>query len=330
MKNLEVIVPCYNEEESIAFFERQMEEIFALLPEYRCSILYVNDGSKDGTYQIIKNSSAKKQYVNYISFARNFGKEAAMFAGLFHSAGDFVVVMDADLQHPPELIPQMLDGIKEGYDCCMARRINRKGENIIRQKLSKTFYRIMNLITSIDLVQGSTDYCLMTRQMVDAVLSLHERERFTKGIFQWVGFQKKYIEYENTERIAGESKWSFRSLFRYAISGITAFSVTPLHLASAIGIVVMLAAFIYALYIFGSALSSNAARTGFASIIIILLFLGGMIIFLLGVIGEYLSKIYIEVKQRPAYIIRDTSLKTTERKKQYEENIDHYSGQGDQ
>ncbi len=309
MKKLEVIVPCYNEEESIVLFEKRMEEIFCLLPEYQCSILYVNDGSKDDTCQIIKKSSAEKDYVNYISFARNFGKEAAMFAGLSHSAGDFVVVMDADLQHPPELIPQMLDGIKEGYDCCMARRTNRKGEKIIRQKLSRMFYRLMNRITSVEMLQGSTDYCLMTRQMADAVLSLHERERFTKGIFNWVGFQKKYIEYENKERIAGESKWSFGTLFRYAISGITAFSVTPLHLASAIGIIVMLAAFLYALYIFVTTLFLDTARTGFASIIIILLFLGGMIILLLGVIGEYLSKIYIEVKQRPVYIIKDTSLK---------------------
>lgn len=308
MKKIDIIVPCYNEEESLKLFQAQIDELFQHISGVEYSLLYVNDGSKDKTLEIIKSYSKEKENVNYISFARNFGKEAGILAGLSHAIGDYVVVMDADLQHPPELIPKMLDKVEAGYDCCMAKRVSRKGEGFIRRKLSRLFYRFMNLLTSIELVQGSTDFCLMTRQMVEAVLSLQERERFTKGIFNWVGFNKTYIEYENVERVAGESKWSFKSLFNYAISGITAFSVVPLRMASLIGIIVMFIAFIYALIIFISALSSNSARTGYASMIIILLFLGGMIIFLLGVIGEYLSKIYIEVKGRPVYIIKESSL----------------------
>lgn len=308
MKRIDIIVPCYNEEESLKVFQERIDELFRQSLETEYTLLYINDGSTDKTLEMIKKYAERKDNVDYISFARNFGKEAGILAGLSYSTGDYVVVMDADLQHPPELIPQMLKEIETGYDCCMARRVSRKGEGFLRQKFSRMFYRFMNLITSIELVQGSTDFCLMTRQVVDAVLSLHERERFTKGIFNWVGFNKKYIEYENVERVAGESKWSFKSLFNYAISGITAFSVTPLRMASVIGIIVMFIAFIYALFVFIAALSSDSARTGYASITIIMLFLGGMIIFLLGVIGEYLSKIYIEVKERPIYIIKETSL----------------------
>lgn len=308
MKKIDIIVPCYNEEESLKIFQEQIDELFQHISQIEYSLLYVNDGSKDKTLEIIKACSEKNENVNYISFARNFGKEAGILAGLSHSTGDYVVVMDADLQHPPELIPQMLKEVESGYDCCMAKRVSRKGEGFVRRSLSRMFYRFMNLITSIELAQGSTDFCLMTRQMADAVLSLHERERFSKGIFNWVGFNKTYVEYANVERVAGESKWSFKSLFNYAISGITAFSVMPLRMASLIGIIVMAVAFIYALTIFISTLFSNSVRTGYSSIIIILLFLGGMIIFLLGVIGEYLSKIYIEVKGRPVYIIKETSL----------------------
>lgn len=314
MIRIDIIVPCYNEEESLMMFQAHIEELFQHIPEVAYSLLYVNDGSKDKTLEIIKALSEEKENVDYISFARNFGKEAGILAGLSHSTGDYVVVMDADLQHPPELIPQMIKEVEAGYDCCMARRVSRKGEGFVRRNLSRLFYRFMNLITSIELVQGSTDFCLMTRQMADAVLSLHERERFSKGIFNWVGFNKTYVEYENVERVAGESKWSFKSLFNYAVSGITAFSVVPLRMASLIGIIVMAIAFIYALTVFISALSSNAARTGYSSLILILLFLGGMIIFLLGVIGEYLSKIYIEVKERPVYIIKETSLEINEKR----------------
>lgn len=314
MKKIDIIIPCYNEEESLEMFEACIEKVFQELSGFTYSIIYVNDGSRDRTLEIIRAYAEEKENVDYISFARNFGKEAGILAGLSHSTGDYVVVMDADLQHPPALIPQMLKKVEEGYDCCMARRVSRKGEGFVRRNLSRLFYRFMNLITSIELVQGSTDFCFMTRQMADAVLSLHERERFSKGIFNWVGFNKTYVEYENVERVAGESKWSFKSLFNYAVSGITAFSVVPLRMASLIGIIVMAVAFIYALIVFVSALSSNTARTGYASMIIILLFLGGMIIFLLGVIGEYLSKIYIEVKGRPVYIIKETSLEINEKR----------------
>lgn len=312
MKRIDIIVPCYNEEESLKIFQNQIDEMYQYISEIECSLLYINDGSKDKTLEIIKGYSEKEENINYISFARNFGKEAGILAGLSYSTGDYVVVMDADLQHPPKLIPKMLKEVEAGYDCCMARRANRKGEGFVRRKLSKLFYRFMNLITSIELEQGSTDFCLMTRQMADAVLSLHERERFSKGIFNWVGFNKTCITYENVERIAGESKWSFKSLFNYAISGITAFSVVPLRIASVLGIIVMSIAFLYASFVLVSTLSSGGARTGYASITIILLFLGGMIIFLLGVIGEYLSKIYIEVKERPVFIIKETSLEIKE------------------
>ncbi len=308
MKKVDIIVPCYNEEDMIDMFYRETVKIVNTIENYSFRFIFADDGSRDRTYQKLIQLAKEHKEVKFLSFSRNFGKEAAMYAGLSYSTGDYVIIMDADLQHPPALIPDMIKGIEEGYDCCAARRSTRKGESKIRSVFSRMFYNLSNRFTDVDLVQGAVDFRIMTRQMVDSVLSLAERQRFSKGIFAWVGFQTKWIPYENVERIAGESKWSFKGLFNYAISGITAFSVTPLRMASVIGIAVMFIAFTYALFVFVSALSSDSAKTGYASIIIIMLFLGGMIIFLLGVIGEYLSKIYIEVKGRPAYIIKETSL----------------------
>ncbi len=311
MRSIELVVPCFNEEENIHVFYSEVEKVAKNLDGYNCSVLFVDDGSTDSTllriHELINRFSSNK--IKYISMSRNFGKESAIYVGLSKSKGDYVIVMDADLQHPPALIPDMLRIVtEEGYDSCAARRSNRKGESIIRATFSKAFYHIMNKMTVIDLVQGSTDYRLMTRQMADAVVSLAERERFTKGIYAWVGFKTKWISYENVERARGTSKWSFWSLFNYASSGIIAFATTPLRGAIWIGILIVIVSAIYGIYTAWYALTYPERTTGRATIILIMLFLGGVIIMLLGMIGEYLARIYMEVKQRPIYIIKESNL----------------------
>lgn len=311
MKLIEIIVPCYNEEACLGVFYQKIKEVLDSLKEYKWSILFIDDGSKDKTLEKIKEleSSTADNSIHYLSFSRNFGKEAAIYVGLAHSTGDYVVVMDADLQHPPELIPKMLNTIEEdGYDSCAAQRINRHGEPIIKSLFSRAFYHIMNRMTVIDLVPGSTDYRMMTRQMADAVVSLSERERFTKGIYAWVGFKTKWIPYENVARVAGITKWSFTKLFNYASSGIIAFATTPLRAAIWIGMMIVLGAFIYAVYTATYVLMYPERSTGRATIVLIMLFLGGVIITILGIIGEYLARIYMEVKQRPLYIIKESNL----------------------
>lgn len=287
------------------------------LKEYTWSILFIDDGSKDSTLEKIKEleNSVNDDSIHYLSFSRNFGKEAAIYVGLKHTTGDYVVVMDADLQHPPELIPEMLKVIEEdGYDSCAAQRINRRGEPVIKSLFSRAFYHVMNRMTVINLVQGSTDYRMMTRQMAEAVVSLSERERFTKGIYAWVGFKTKWIPYENVSRVAGTSKWSFAKLFNYASSGIIAFATTPLRAAIWVGMMIVLGAFIYAVYTATYVFMYPERSTGRATIILIMLFLGGVIITLLGIIGEYLARIYMEVKQRPLYIIKETNLDDVQQK----------------
>lgn len=312
-KTIEIVVPCYNEEECVSLFFDRIKAVFAdALSQYVFRILFVDDGSKDKTLDKIKElaDSARDDAVKFLSFSRNFGKESAIYVGLAHSTGDYVVVMDADLQHPPELLPEMLRAIEEdGYDSCAAQRTNRKGEPIVKSLFSKSFYHVMNRMTVIDLVPGSTDYRMMTRQMADAVVSLGERERFTKGIYAWVGFKTKWIPYENVARAAGNSKWSFSGLFNYAGNGIIAFATTPLRGVIWMGMVIVLLAVIYAIQTFFVALYSPNSRTGYATILIVLLFLGGVIISILGMIGEYLARIYMEVKQRPIYIVKESNLK---------------------
>lgn len=315
-KTIELIVPCYNEENCIQAFYNSVKEVFKKLYKYDFIITFVDDGSKDNTLNLIKEvvSTATKGKVQYIALSRNFGKESAIYAGLSKSTGDLVALMDADLQHPPELLIKMLYAIEnEGYDRATACRISRTGEPVIRSLFSRAFYHIINHVTVIDLVPGSTDYCLMKRSVVEAILSVTERERFTKGIYAWVGYKNKWIEYENVERVAGKTKWNFIGLLRYAYSGFIAFATTPLRGVVYLGVLITIAAFIYAANIWISTMQNPyAPRTGYASIMIIMLFLGGVIITTLGMIGEYLARIYMEVKNRPIYFERETNIKTTD------------------
>lgn len=311
-KTVELIVPCYNEEQCIDLFYNKIKQVFADMPDYSFVITFIDDGSKDNTLNEIKKvaGQAEKDSVRFFSLSRNFGKESAIYAGLENAIGDYVAVIDADLQHPPELLKKMLAAIEEeGYDCASARRISRKGEPIIRSFCAGIFYQLINRITVIDLVPGSTDYRLMKRTVAQAIVALTERERFTKGIYAWAGFKNKWIEYENVERAAGKTKWSFFGLFRYAYNGFVAFATTPLRGVIYFGMIIVLLSIGYAVYIYVGALRTPTSRTGYASIIIIMLFLGGCIITILGMIGEYLARIFMEVKRRPIYFVRETNVK---------------------
>lgn len=311
MKRIEIVVPCYNEEPCIYPLYEAVAEVFSGIDNYDWSLLYVNDGSSDGTLQKLKDLRAEKgERVEYISFARNFGKESAIYAGLQNSTGEIVVLMDADLQHPPAMLPEMIKGIEEGYDCCGARRVSRKGEPVIRSAFSKLFYGIINNVTEMKLVQGGSDFRMMTRQMVDSMLLLTERERFSKGIMSWVGFDTKWIPYENVERIAGKSKWNFLGLVKYAWSGFIAFATAPLRAVIYLGSFIVLISAIYAVYLVVMAISHPEQNgSGFGTIALLILFIGGVIITLLGVIGEYIARIYIELKHRPIYIEKINTLK---------------------
>ena len=310
MKKIDIVVPCYNEEACIRPLYEAVDKVFRGIEDYRYRILYVNDGSRDKTLEKLREIHAEHpETTDYISFSRNFGKEGAIYAGLSKSDGDLVVLMDADLQHPPELIPEMIKGIQEGYDCVGARRVDRNGEPPVRSAFSRLFYKVINKMTGMHLVQGGSDYRMMTRQMVDAMLQLQERERFTKGIMSWVGFETKWIEYQNVERIAGESKWSFFGLAKYAINGFVAFATAPLKAVIWLGSLITLVAFIYAIITIVSTLHSGAERTGYATLIILILFMGGVVITLIGVVGEYIARLYHEMKMRPIFIEKESSLK---------------------
>lgn len=311
MKTIELVVPCYNEEKCISLFYDRIKEVFSDMPECNFIITFVDDGSKDHTMHEIKKvvERADVGKVQYISLSRNFGKESAMYAGLSKSVGEYVAVLDADLQHPPELLKEMLDAIEnEGYDCASARRVSRKGEPMIKSTLSRAFYHVINHVTVIDLVPGSTDYRLMKRKVVNAIVAMSESERFTKGIYAWVGFKNKWIEYKNVERAAGMTKWNVRGLFRYAYSGFLAFATTPLRAVIYFGMFIVFASVLGAIHVFRAALRTPNERTGYASIIILMLFLGGVIITILGMIGEYLARIYMEVKRRPIYFERESNI----------------------
>ena len=311
MKTIELVVPCYNEEKCISLFYDRIKEVFSDMPECSFIITFVDDGSNDNTMHEIKKvvERADVGKVQYISLSRNFGKESAMYAGLSKSVGEYVAVLDADLQHPPELLKEMLDAIEnEGYDCASARRVSRKGEPMIKSTLSRAFYHVINHVTVIDLVPGSTDYRLMKRKVVNAIVAMSESERFTKGIYAWVGFKNKWIEYKNVERAAGMTKWNVRGLFRYAYSGFLAFATTPLRAVIYFGMFIVFASVLGAIHVFRAALRTPNERTGYASIIILMLFLGGVIITILGMIGEYLARIYMEVKRRPIYFERESNI----------------------
>lgn len=305
---IDIIVPCYNEEDVLNMFYTELTKVTDTITDYTCRCIFVDDGSRDNTLSILKELAETHDNVKYLSFSRNFGKEAAMYAGLTHSDGDYVIIMDADLQHPPALIPDMIAGIKEGYDCCAARRTTRKGEARIRSFFSRMFYRINQKMTKIDLVQGAVDFRIMTRQMVDAVLALSERQRFSKGIFSWVGFKTKWLPYENVERPVGTTKWSFTGLFKYAIDGITCFSITPLRMVTALGFVISAFAFLYIIVTLVKTLIFGIDTPGYVTTLCAILFLGGIVEISIGILGEYVANIYMEVKNRPIYILKDTNL----------------------
>lgn len=309
MKTLDIVVPCYNESECVKVLYQSIEDALKGI-EIRWSVLYVNDGSRDDTLSEIKKlvATVGSDRVKYISFSRNFGKESAIYAGLSYTEADYVVLMDADLQHPPALLKKMLAALEEGYDCVGARRVSREGEPKIRSAFSRFFYAVINHVTDMNLVQGGSDFRMMKRSVVRAIISLQERERFTKGIMSWVGFNTKWIEYENVERVAGTTKWSFWGLARYAMNGFFAFAVAPLRLAVWLGLSIDFVAAISAIVFAIRALASDGPRTGFGTIVLLVVFFGGTIIFLLGIIGEYLARIYAETKKRPIFIIKDTNI----------------------
>ena len=309
MKTVEVVVPCYNEEAMLNMFYVESEKIYKTIDGYSFSYIFVNDGSRDKTYPILKDLAGKHDNVKFISFSRNFGKEAAMYAGLCNTTADYVIVMDADLQHPPALVPEMIKQIEAGYDCCAALRASRKGESKIKSFFSRMFYKFSNRFTDVQLVQNAVDFRIMSRQMVDNIVKLSEVQRFSKGIFEWVGFETSWIPYENVERIAGETKWSFKSLFKYAITGITSFSITPLRFLTCFGLVISVVAFLLIVFTLIRKLAFGIDVSGYASLLIAVLFLGGIIELSLGILGEYIANIYLEAKDRPIYIIQDTNIK---------------------
>ena len=309
MKKISIIIPCYNEEQAIPYFYEEITKISKTI-NYEFEYIFVNDGSKDKTIEVIKKYSKKDKNVKYIHFSRNFGKEAAMYAGLEKSTGDYVAIMDADLQDPPSLLPEMINFLEsnEEYDCVGTRRVTRKGEPPIRSFFARMFYKIINKISKIEMVDGARDYRLMTRQMINSILELKEYNRYSKGLFQFVGYQTKWLEYENVERVAGETKWSFWKLFIYALEGIIAFSTAPLAISSIAGILFCFISFIMIIFIIIKTLIYGDPTSGWPSLVCIIFFVSGIQLFCLGIIGQYLSKTYLETKNRPIYIIKDTNI----------------------
>ncbi len=301
-----IVVPCYNEEEVLPLFMEKMNEICASY-DADSEFIFIDDGSKDGTLKLLRQFHSNDTRVRYISFSRNFGKEAGIYAGLKASKGDFVVLLDADLQHPPEYIPSMLETLRQGeYDSVAMYRKTRKGEAVIRSFFSKGFYKLINKLSKINLVNGATDYRMMTRQVVDTVLELQEYNRFTKGIFNWVGFNTLWIPYENIERIAGKSKWSFWGLAKYSLEGLFAFSTAPLTLASVFGIIFCLIAVIMAAIVVVKTLIWGDPVAGFPTLFCIITFIGGVQLLFMGIQGQYLARMYLETKKRPVYVIKET------------------------
>ncbi|WP_404802955.1 glycosyltransferase family 2 protein [Loigolactobacillus backii] len=307
MKKISLIVPCFNEQETIPLFYPTLEKIKPQLRGYKLEYWFINDGSKDDTLiELQKLQNKDPNQVHYISFSRNFGKEAALYAGLKAVKGDYVAVMDVDLQDPPDQLPEMLAGIEdEGYDIVGTRRKNRQGEPKIRSFFSDLFYKVINKISSTEILNGVRDYRLMTRQVVNAILEMSEYNRFSKGIFSWVGFDTKYLEYENRDRSAGNTSWSFWKLFRYSIEGIVDFSDAPLSIASFIGLFSFVIAAIALIFIVIRQLIVGGSVAGWASLVSIVLMIGGLQLLCLGIVGRYIGNIYLETKKRPIYIIKE-------------------------
>ena len=305
---ISIIVPCFNEEKSLRLFHEAVKKTEESMPDCRFELLLVNDGSKDKTLEVMRELAAEDSTVKYFSFSRNFGKEAAMYTGFWHVQGDYAAVMDADLQDPPDLLPEMYRLIKSGeYDSVAARRVNREGEPPIRSWFARRFYGLINRISDADIVDGARDFRLMKREMVDAILAMSETKRFSKGIFGWIGFRTYWMPYKNVERVAGETKWNFWSLFNYAIDGIVNFSHVPLDIASWFGLLMTFVSFLAILFIVVRRLLFGDPVAGWASTVCIITFIGGIQLLCLGIIGKYLATVYLEVKNRPHYIISESN-----------------------
>ncbi len=310
MELISVIVPCYNEQESLPLFYDEIRRVSAEMQkehDVEFEYIFINDGSRDDTLKILREMARGDKRVRYVSFSRNFGKEAAMYAGLEHSEGDYVVILDADLQHPPKYIPEMYGYVKSGeYDCAGTRRVSRKGEPKLLSFFARKFYKIINSISQTEIVDGAQDFRFMKRKMVDSILSMPEYNRFSKGIFSWVGFSTKYIEVENTERVAGTTTWNFWKLFKYSLEGIFAFSLAPLAVPAFLGILFMLIGFITALVMVIGAIAAGWNLASFAMLIAALFFVVGVQLFCMGIVAQYISKIYMDAKGRPIYIAAET------------------------
>lgn len=305
---LSIIVPCYNEEEVLPLFSKEIIKVLNEM-EIDYELLFVNDGSKDRTIDVIKEFCIKDKHTKYISFSRNFGKEAAMYAGLCSAKGEYVGFIDADLQHPPVYLKQMLEILKNSeYDCVACKRTSRKGDNSIRTLFSRLFYKIVNYISDFQMIDGAGDYRLMKRRMVNAIMSMNEHNRFSKGIFSWVGFKTYWIEYENVERAAGKTSWSFFGLVKYAIDGIINFSNAPLEIATYLGIITTFLSFVYMFYVVIKYLVVGDPVAGWATLICVILFIGGIQLLCIGIIGQYIGKINTETKNRPHYIISESNI----------------------
>jgi Glycosyltransferases involved in cell wall biogenesis len=307
---ISLIVPCYNEEEALPFLYNALCDVRKEVTSHKFEFIFVNDGSRDKTSDVIKGFAKEDSDVKYIIFSRNFGKEAAMYAGLKKSKGDLVAIMDADMQDPPSLIPSMIKSIENGEaDIVASRRVSREGEPKIRSFFARMFYKLINRMVEVEIADGARDFRLMTRQVTDAILELEERQRFSKGIFAWVGFRTKWIEFVNTERVAGETKWNFFSLFKYAIDGIVSFTTAPLRFATYCGFCTATAGFIYLIYYFIRAVILRIYNDvpGYPSLLCFMLFIGGLILMALGILGEYIGRTFIEVKNRPLYVKAEES-----------------------
>lgn len=308
MEKVSLVVPCYNEEEVLPYFYEEFCRVAKQLSDYIVEVIFIDDGSKDQTLSVVKKFSEKDARVKYLSFSRNFGKEAAIYAGFQYADGEYVAMLDADLQDPPSLLPKMLQAIKEeGYDSVATRRVSRKGEPPVRSFFARCFYKLMNKISTAEIMDGARDYRLMTRQFKDAILEISEYNRFSKGIFGWVGFKTKWIEFENVERKAGETKWSFWKLFKYSLEGIIGFSTAPLAMVSMLGVGVCMIAFLFLLFILVKTICFGDPVAGWPSMACMILMLGGIQLLCMGILGMYLSKTYLETKKRPIYICGETN-----------------------
>lgn len=308
-KKISIVIPCLNEEQSIPLYYKAMQEVMAQMQaQASFELLFVDDGSTDGTLPLLRKLHRADPRVRFLSFSRNFGKEAGMYAGMQAAKGDYVGIMDVDLQDPPALLPQMFAALEAGEaDCVATRRVTRRGEPRLRSLFARLFYKLINRMSRTEIVDGARDYRLMCRRMVDAVLSMREYNRFSKGIFSWVGFCTQWLEYENAARVAGESKWSFGKLLRYSLDGITAFSTAPLQLASISGLLCCLLAMGFGVFVFLKALLFGDPVAGYPTIMCVLLFLGGLLLLCIGILGQYVAKTYLETKRRPLYITKTSS-----------------------